>query len=147
MDELRVLMRDAAGTSATFCFSTQMRPGLNRLEVLGPANSLCVDLASGSLIRNRGKSYKSYLTYLGPPFNGVREHWVNLRRNTLDILRWRLHQDAGMKELIHRFHRSVAHAAPPPIPYREILFTARVMDEVFRQIAAPVAHQSAHARV
>src|SRR5688572_2670915 len=31
LDELRVLIRDGAGTTAFFCFSTQMRPGLNEL--------------------------------------------------------------------------------------------------------------------
>jgi hypothetical protein len=45
-----------------------------------------------------------------------------------------LHQDFGMKELIERFYQSIRDRSAPPIPYREILLTARIMDEVFAQI-------------
>jgi hypothetical protein len=41
-----------------------------------------------------------------------------------------------MKELIDRFYKSIRMAHPPPIPYREIVLTARIMDEVFAQIRA-----------
>jgi predicted dehydrogenase len=136
MDELRVLIRDRAGTTANFCFSTQIKPGLNRFELLGPANSLVVDLVTGSVISTRGKSYKSYLTFLVPPVNSAREHMANARRNTLAFVRWRLHQDAGMKALIERFHETVQKGTTPPIPYREILLTARIMDTIFASIAA-----------
>ena len=39
-----------------------------------------------------------------------------------------------MKELIERFYNSIRLGDPIPIPYREILLTARVMDEIFAQI-------------
>jgi len=39
-----------------------------------------------------------------------------------------------MKELIERFYNSVRGGSPPPIPYREIILTARIMDEIFVQI-------------
>jgi predicted dehydrogenase len=133
MDELRVLLRDRTGTTALFCFSTQIKPGLNRFHICGPANSMTVDLGSGSVVRTKGQSYKSYLTFLVPPVNSAREHFLNARRNAANILRWRLHQDSGMKELIERFHRSIATGGPPPIPYREILLTARLMDSIFER--------------
>jgi hypothetical protein len=41
-----------------------------------------------------------------------------------------------MKELIERFYNSVRSGSPPPIPYREIILTARIMDEIFAQIYA-----------
>jgi hypothetical protein len=41
-----------------------------------------------------------------------------------------------MKELIERFYGSVVDGGPPPIPYREILLTARIMDAVFAQLDA-----------
>jgi hypothetical protein len=41
-----------------------------------------------------------------------------------------------MKELIDRFYKSIRMAHPPPIPYREIVLTARIMDEVFAQTCA-----------
>ena len=132
-DELRVLIRDRAGTTAFFCFSTQFKPGLNRLQLYGPQNSLLVDLTSGSLIKNIGRSYKSYLTFIVPQINSTKAHFANLRRNAVNILSWRLHQDYGMKELIDRFYRSISNHGAPPIPYREIVLTARIMDSIFAQ--------------
>jgi predicted dehydrogenase len=142
-DEMRVMLRDARGTTAWFSFSTQIKPGLNQFRVYGPAGSITVDLTSGSVLRHVGKSYKSYLTFLVPPLNAAREHLANAGRNALAILRWRLHQDSGMKELIERFHRSITDQGPPPIAYREIVLTARIMDAMFaaqrRDEARPVA--------
>jgi hypothetical protein len=43
---------------------------------------------------------------------------------------------AGMKCLIETFYRSIARNEPPPIPYREILVTARIMDSIFDQIGS-----------
>jgi predicted dehydrogenase len=139
MDELRVMLRDRHGTTATFSFSTQVKPGLNRFEVHGPVNSLTVDHASCSVVRHVGKSYKSYLTFMIPPLNSAREHLANAWRNTTNILRWRLYQDSGVKELVQRFHQSIADGTPPPIPYREIVLTARIMDEIFAQVRAAQA--------
>lgn len=136
-DELRVLMRDRHDTTAIFCFSTQIKPGMNRLRVCGPANSITVDLASGSMLRHIGGSHKSYLTFVMPELNEAREQLRNLGRNTMAILRRRLYQDAGMKELIERFYRSITIGGSPPIPYREILLTARLMDAIFNQIRSP----------
>ena len=41
---------------------------------------------------------------------------------------------SGMKYLIESFYRSIAEGTPVPIPYREILLTARIMDSIFEQI-------------
>ena len=146
MDELRVLMRDKNGTTALFCFSTQIKPGLNRFEICGPVNSMTVDLASGSVIRNRGRSYKSYLTFLVPPLISAREHFASAVRNAVAIARGHFHQDSGMKELIHRFHRSIAESGPVPIPYREIVLTARIMDSIFAQGRAGAGTREADTR-
>ena len=133
VDELRVLIRDKAGTSAFYCFSTQIK-GLNELRVYGPSGSIVVDHSSGSLIQNRHRSYKSYLTYFIPPLVTAREHFRNARVNVISFLRRKLYQDFGMKELIERFYNSIRSNGPPPIPYREILLTARIMDEIFGRI-------------
>jgi predicted dehydrogenase len=133
-DELRVFIRDKSGTTAFFCFSTQIKPGLNFLRICGPKNSIFVDNASGTLIRNENKSYKSYLTYFVPPLKSARQHFKNARTNIFDFLRGRLHQDSGMKELIERFYQSIQNKSAPPISYREIILTARIMDEIFAQV-------------
>ncbi len=133
LDELRVLIRDNSGATAVFCFSTQIK-GLNQLRIYGPAGSLVVDQASGSLLRNRNRSYKSYLTYFIPPLRNATEHLRNARRNVANFLRRRLYQDFGMKELTERFYNSIRLGSEPPIPYREIFLTAQIMDEIFAQI-------------
>jgi hypothetical protein len=136
LDELRVLIRDKHGTTAFFCFSTQIR-GLNQLHLYGPAGSLSADIITGSLIRNTNRSYKSYLTYFVPPMKAASEHFRNARVNMVNFLRRRLYQDFGMKELIERFYDTIRLGMPLPIPYREILVTARIMDEIFAQIYPP----------
>jgi predicted dehydrogenase len=133
LDELRVLIRDKSGTTALFCFSTQIK-GLNELRIYGPANSVTVDIATGSLTRKHSRAYKSYLTYFIPPLKNAREHLRNARCNVIDFLRRRRYQDFGMKELIERFYNSIRLRGEPPIPYREIILTARIMDEIFSQI-------------
>jgi predicted dehydrogenase len=133
LDELRVLIRDKTGTTAFFCFSTQLK-GINELRLHGPTGSIVVDHISGTAIRNKYQSYKSYLTYFMPPFRAAREHLRNARINVTNFVRQRLHQDFGMKELIERFYNSIRSDSPPPVPYREIILTARIMDEIFAQI-------------
>jgi predicted dehydrogenase len=134
LDELRVLIRDKMGVTGFFCFSTQIKPGLNQLRIYGPANSMIVDHASGSLIRNENRPCKSYLAYFIPPIRNAREHLRNAKMNMADFLRHRLYQDFGMKELIERFYNSIRSGGEPPIPYREILLTARMMNKIFAQI-------------
>lgn len=133
-DELRVLIRDRVGTTAFFCFSTQGKPGRTCLRVCGPVNSLVADYTSASLVRERGRSYKSYLTFFVPPLLVTREHLRNARRNIAGFLGRRLYHDSGMKELIERFYKHIRAGAPAPIPHREILLTARIMDEIFAQV-------------
>ena len=136
-DELRVFLRDENGTTAFFCFSTQIKPGLNYLRLCGPKNSLLVDNSSGSLIRHVNKPSKSYLAFFLPPLRNARQHLRSARVNFFNFLNGSLHQDSGMKELIERFHQSIKTNGAPPIPYREIILTARIMDEIFAQIKTP----------
>jgi predicted dehydrogenase len=133
LDELRVLIRDKSGTTAFFCFSTQVR-GLNQLRIYGPAGSVTADINTGTVFQNPNRSYKSYLTYFIPPLRSAKEHLRNASRNVANFARRRLYQDFGMKELIERFYNSIRKGVPLPIPYREILLTARIMDEIFAQV-------------
>jgi predicted dehydrogenase len=133
-DEVRVFLRDKNGMTAFFCFSTQIGPKLNYLRLCGPKNSLFVDQNSGSVLQLESKTCKSYLTYFVPPLRLAQQHIRNARTNIINFLRRKLHQDFGMKELIERFYTSIRLNSPPPIPYREILLTARIMDEIFAQI-------------
>jgi predicted dehydrogenase len=134
LDELRVLIRDKAGTTAFFFFSTQIKPGLNQLRICGPLNSLLLDQNSSSLIRNVNRNYKSYLTFFVPPLQSARENLRNAGVNIRNFINKKLYQDYGITELISRFYSSIRQSLPPPIPYREILLTAKIMDQIFAQI-------------
>jgi predicted dehydrogenase len=134
LDELRVLIRDKSGTTAFFFFSTQIKPKLNQLRICGPLNSLVLDQNSSSLIRNVNRSYKSYLTFFIPPLQIARENVRNAGINIRNFIGRKLYQDYGMTELVNRFYRSIRDSKAPPIPYREILLTAKIMDEIFAQI-------------
>jgi predicted dehydrogenase len=133
LDELRVLLRDKTGRTGWFCFSTQLK-GLHQFRLHGPEGSIVVNHISGAIVRNKYRPCKSYLTYFVPPLRAAREHVRNARINFTNFVRQQLHQDSGMKELIERFYNSVRSGSPPPIPYREIMLTARIMDEIFVQI-------------
>lgn len=134
LDELRVLIRDRLGTTALFCFSSQIKPGRNELRIYGPGNSLVIDDRSGTVIRHRARQFKSYLTYFVPPVIDGWEHFRWAQINLAKFIRRRLYQDSGMKELIERFYGSIEKGADVPIPYGQIVLTARIMDEVFAQI-------------
>jgi len=134
LDELRVLIRDKSGTTAFFCFSTQIKPGMSQFRICGPRNSLLVEQTSGCIIQHKKRNNKSYLTFFLPPLLNACEHVRNAGRNIVNFAGRKLYQDSGMTELIQRFYQSIQLKTPPPIPYREIILTARIMDEIFAQI-------------
>jgi predicted dehydrogenase len=134
LDELRVLIRDKNGLTGYFCFTTQIKPPLSELRIFGPLNSLWVDHLSGSVIKCRSRVNKSYLTYVLPPIGYAMEYLKNACLNISGFLARRLYQDFGMKELIERFYICIRENGDPPLPYREIILTAKIMDEIFRQI-------------
>jgi predicted dehydrogenase len=146
-DELRVLLQDGKGTTANFCFSTQIKPGRNEFRIFGSANSIAVDLSCGGVVRSTGRSYKSFLALLVPPVTYALEQARNAKRNALGIASGRLHLDSGMKQLIERFHQCVRRQAPLPIPYREILLTAEIMDAIFEQMQRSKSERGTSSRL
>ena len=141
IDELRVTINDQDRTTAYFTFSSQMRPSLNHFRVFGPENGLALDEDHQTLIKYRGARYKSYAERFIPPVNLARQHLGNLATNLRKFLAHDFHMKSGMKSLIESFYASIRDDAPPPIPYREILLTSRIMDSIFQQLnqAKPAA--------
>ncbi len=133
LDELRVLIRDKNGTTAFFCFSTQIK-GVNQLRIFGPSGSIAADIITGTAVRRRSRAYKSYLTYFIPPLNDASEYFRNAAASASNFIRRRLYQDFGMKELIQRFYRSIRGEIAVPIPYRDIILVGRLMDRIFEQV-------------
>src|SRR5437660_737343 len=136
VDELRVIISEEECTSAYFTFSSQMRPSLHQFRVFGPKNGLVLDQDQETLIKLRGGRFKSYGEKFIPPVLFAEQHLGNLIRNVRTFLARDFHMMSGMKYLIESFYGSIIQGTPVPIPYREILLTARIMDAIFDQLRA-----------
>jgi predicted dehydrogenase len=139
VDELRVVISEGAGTTAYFTFSSQMRPSLHMFRIYGDKNGLILDQDQETVIGLRGARYTSYAEKFIPPISLAGQYLGNLRTNLGTFLRGDFHMKSGMKYLIESFYRSITEGKPAPIPYREILLTARIMDDIFAQINAAQA--------
>ena len=134
IDEVRVIISEDSGTTAYFTFSTQMRPTLRQFRVYGTKNGLMVDHEKQILIKIKGTNYKSYLEKFVPQHDYALQYVMNSFINMYSFLKKDFHMKSGMKFLIEAFYRSVVEDTPPPIPYREIILTSRIMDNIFNQI-------------
>jgi predicted dehydrogenase len=134
IDELRVVILDDMDVTAYFTFSTQMRPGLHQFRLYGPKNGLVVDYGQQTVLKLKGKKYKSHLERLIPPFEVAGCYVGSGVTNAGRFLKNDFQMNWGMKNLISSFYRSIAEEGPPPIPYREILLTSRIMDDIFSQL-------------
>jgi hypothetical protein len=134
VDELRVIISEKESCTAYFTFSSQMRPLLHQFSVYGPKNGLLLDQDHETLLKLRGEPYKSYLEKFVPSVVFAQQHLANLAVNARAFLARDFHAKAGMHYLIESFYRSITDGTPVPIPYREILLTATIMDRIFDQI-------------
>ena len=135
IDELRVLISEESGATAFFMFSSQVRPSLHGFRVYGNKNGLVLNQDQETLIQLRGSRYKSYAEKFVPPLSLARQYLGNLRINLGYFWARDFQMKAGMKFLIESFYRSIELSEPLPIPYREILLTAKIMDAIFAQVA------------
>jgi predicted dehydrogenase len=140
VDELRVIVSEEDRTTAYFTFSSQMRPSLHQFRVYGPKAGLMLDQDQETLIKLPGTRLKSYASHFVSPVAVASQYVGNVSSNLLTFLRRDFHMKSGMKFLIESFYRSIADGGPPPIPYREILLTTRIMDLIFRQLDAQPPH-------
>ncbi len=136
MDELRVMICEEEGATAYFTFSSQMRPSIHEFRIFGPKNGLALDQDHEILLQLRGAKYKSYADKFIPPALLAKQYLGNLFDNMKLFLAMDFHVDSGVKYLTESFYRSIREDGPVPIPYREILLTARIMDSIFDQLNA-----------
>jgi predicted dehydrogenase len=141
VDELRVIIADGGRTTASFTFSSQMRPSIHEFRIYGPKNGLVLDQDHETVIALRGARFKSYADKFLPPLIVARQHVGNVITNARTFLARDFQMKSGMKYLIESFYRSIAGEAAPPIPYRQILLTARIMDDIFNQLARPALQE------
>ena len=133
IDELRVIINENDCTTAYFTFSSQMKPALQQFRIYGPQNALMVDHHNQTCIKMRGMRYKSYLDKFVPPMVFAKEYSANTMNNMALFLKKRFQMKSGMKYLMESFYRSFPDHTPP-IPYKDIILTSRIMDSIFAQI-------------
>jgi len=139
IDELRVIISDHERATAYFTFSSQMRPSLHQFRVFGPKNGLIMDHDHETLIKLRGARFQSYVEKFAPSAMFAKQYAGNIATNLRTFLARDFHFKSGMKFLIESFYRSIEQNAPVPIPYREIVLTAKIMDAIFTQLDAQQA--------
>jgi predicted dehydrogenase len=134
IDELRVIICEQERTTAYFTFSSQMRPSLHQFCMYGTKNGLVLDHDQETLVKLRGTRLKSYAEHFLAPAELGYQQFSNIYTNLRTFLKRDFHLKSGMKYLIEAFYRSIVEGTPVPIPYREILLTARIMDRIFAQL-------------
>jgi len=134
IDEVRVIISEDGRTTAYFTFSSQMKPAIHEFRIYGPKNGLLLDQDHEILLKLRGKKYKSFADKFIPPAQFAKQHLANLVTNAKLFLSNDFHVDYGIKHLIESFYSSIEKGTPVPIPYREIVLTARIMESIFDQV-------------
>jgi predicted dehydrogenase len=134
IDELRLIVSENEGATAYFTFSSQMRPSLHQFRIYGPTNGLVLDQDQETLIRLQGNKFKSYLEKFVAPLTIAKQYCGNVATNLGNFAARDFQMKSGMKHLIETFYKSIIGGEQPPIPYREILLTAKMMDSIFVQL-------------
>lgn len=140
LDELRVMLVDEARTTAYFTFSSRMRPVMHQFRMFGSRNGLVLDEQQQTLVRLRGAAFKSYVERFVPPVVLAQQYLANVGGNVRRFLVNDFHMEGGKRHLITAFYRSIIEGTPAPIPYGEILTTARLMDAIFEQVKKTPSH-------
>jgi len=144
VDELRVIISEETGTTAYFTFWSQMRPTLHQFRIYGSRNGLILDQDQETLIKLPGSRFKSYAEHFIAPVITAGQYLGNVATNLKTFLAADFHMKSGMKCLFDSFYRSITEGTPAPIPYREILLTARIMDNIFAQLDAQKGSNGPH---
>jgi predicted dehydrogenase len=132
-DELRVIIRDSRLTTAYFTFSTQISPPIHELRIFGPKNSLIIDDLHQTVIKVTGH-FKSYLNHYVPAMVDAKQYAANSLANIKRFIKRESYFEEGRRNLIQRFYNSILYGEPVPIPYKEIILTSRIMDDIFQQL-------------
>jgi predicted dehydrogenase len=134
IDEVRAVMKDARGTTASFVFTTQCGAASNELRLFGKSGNLILDNTYRTVIRVAPSGHKSYLRYFLAPIEHAREHARNALISAGQFRKKEFQMDFGMRRLMELFYMGIRDGGDDPIPFAEIRRTARIMDALFAQL-------------
>lgn len=133
VDELRLTIL-GGGLSFQGTFSCHIEPTGHFARVYGTKNILHVDYVKRTVTLDAQSKLPSALGRLWPAFDQGAQYLREAGKNLLRFARSDFHYFSGMNRLFGMFYESIRTGAPPPIPYRDILRIAAIMDEVWRQV-------------
>lgn len=133
LDELRVTLRGET-VSAHCTFSSHVRPVAQFARYYGTLSIVHVDFTARTVTVDRGVGYPSALGRVAASFAQARSHAAAAFRNARRFAASEFDYFAGLRNLIRAFYRSILDDAPAPIPTRDILRTAWIMDEIFDRV-------------
>jgi len=132
-DDLRAMIIGKE-VSAYATFSSRIRPDAQMLRVYGTKNSLTVDYTARTVVLNSHPTFPSVLGRLVPPFSQAWRQFRSGTRNVRRFARSEFHYFQGMRTLLSSFYDSILLDKEPPLPYPELLRTAKIMDRIFGQV-------------
>ena len=112
-------------TSAYFTFSSQMRPSLHQFRVYGPKNGLMLDHDQETLIKLRGARFVSYAENVHASDHRCKTVSWQRQNKCADILGSRFPHEVRNEVPDRVFLPVIVEHTAAPIPYREILLTAK----------------------
>jgi len=133
LDELRVMVTGKK-TSVFGMFSSHIKPAGHYARVYGTKNTLCVDYNMRTVTLDAQSSLPSAFGRLVPAFDLGVQFLREGGKNLLRFARSDFHYFSGLNRLFSMFYDAIVSDGPPPIPYRDILRIAAMMDEIFRQV-------------
>ena len=137
-DELRALVTGARVT-ASCTFSSHVRPVANFVRLYGTRNTLHVDYVARTVTLDAAPRLPSALGRLLPPFDQALAYLRAGADNVAAFARSEFHYFSGLQRLIRLFYESIQGGGPPPIPYRDLLRMAALVDQVIAQLQGPRA--------
>jgi predicted dehydrogenase len=137
-DELRVAVIGEK-KSAYVTFSSHSRPLRHSLTFYGTKNTAHLDFLNSTITLSRDSALPGVLGRLASPFSQGWQYFREGRRNVLRFARSEYHFFEGFNYLLSEFYGSIEHDLPVPIPYREILRVATLIDEIANRLRSQEA--------
>jgi predicted dehydrogenase len=133
VDELRLVIL-GGGVSVYGTFSSHIKPTGHFARVYGTKNTLHVDYVMRTVTLDAMSKLPSAIGRLVPAFDQGLQYLREGGKNLSRFARSDFHYFSGMNRLFAMFYESITTGGPLPIPTRDILRIAAIMDEIWRQV-------------
>jgi predicted dehydrogenase len=132
--ELRFMVR-AERASGFGMFSSRAKPAVHSMRMYGTKNTVHVDFTARTLTFERGQVLPSALGRLFPPFVRGFDLLREGARNSWRFAKSEFGYFTGMGTLVAAFYDSILNDTAPPIPYRDMVRTSRVIEDIVAQVS------------